>query len=65
MSMSLVMASILQRDLQTRGHEFPLGDCEAMIARMMDVVVTLEARRQIRAEQRGEQLTTCHRLEER
>lgn len=42
-SISVIMADALQRDLMARGvRRLSLGDCEAMIARMLDSVRTIE-----------------------
>lgn len=42
---SIIMAGVLMRDLQARGiRQVELGDCEAMVARMLDCTHIIERR---------------------
>lgn len=42
---SIIMAGVLMRDLQARGiRQVELGDCEAMVARMLDCTRVIERR---------------------
>jgi hypothetical protein len=40
---NIIMAGALMRDLHARGvRQFGLGECEAMVARMVDCALTIE-----------------------
>lgn len=41
MNAKATMAMLMQQDLQRRGHHLELGDCEAVLARVLSVTASL------------------------